>query len=131
YFRYHRYDRIPLFQDIITACNFIIIDEFHYYNPKQLANFLFFMLLSKQCGFVDVSTRRQFCLLTATPTPQVNEYLQRLAFSTDLIDPAHVPPAPPGSTRKVPALAPVHLEIYRADELRRGDQGEVTGLIAL
>ncbi|HEU5375766.1 MAG TPA: type I-D CRISPR-associated helicase Cas3' [Ktedonobacteraceae bacterium] len=131
YFRYHRYDRIPLFQDILTACNFIVIDEFHYYNPKQLANFLFFMLLSKQYGFVDGSTRRQFCLLTATPTPQVSEYLQRLAFSTDLIDPAHVPPAPPGSTRKVPALAPVHLEIYRADELHRGDQGEVTGLIAL
>jgi len=45
YFRYNKYDRIPLFQDIFTLCNYIIIDEFHYYNPKQLANFLLFMRL--------------------------------------------------------------------------------------
>ena len=40
YCLYAQYDRIPLFQDIFTLCNYIIIDEFHYYNPKQLANFL-------------------------------------------------------------------------------------------
>ena len=63
FFCYHKHDRIPLFQDMLTQFNFIIIDEFHYYNSKQFANFLFFMSLSKHYGF----TNRQFCLLTATP----------------------------------------------------------------
>jgi CRISPR-associated endonuclease/helicase Cas3 len=131
YFRYHRNDRIPLFQDIFTLCNYIIIDEFHYYNPKQLANFLFFMYLSKKQGFVDGSTKRQFCLLTATPSHQVDEYLQRLSLSIDSINPATVTSAQTGQTQQVPALASVQLEIYSIDELKSGDSGEVNGLIAL
>lgn len=131
YFRYHRNDRIPLFQDIFTLCNYIIIDEFHYYNPKQLANFLFFMRLSKELGFVDGSTQRQFCLLTATPSQKVDEYLGKLSFPTERIDPASVVPAGVGQTNKIPALAPVELEVYSIDELKKGDQGEVDGLIAL
>jgi CRISPR-associated endonuclease/helicase Cas3 len=131
YFRYCKNDRIPLFQDIFILCNYIIIDEFHYYDPKQLANFLFFMYLSKQQGFVDGSTKRQFCLLTATPSQKVDEYLHRLALSIDRIDPATVTPAQPGQTRQVPALAPVQLEVYSIDELKGGDSGEVDGLLAL
>ncbi len=131
YFRYNKYDRIPLFQDIFTLCNYIIIDEFHYYNPKQLANFLFFMRLSKELGYVDGSTQRQFCLLTATPSQKVDEYLRKLSFPIDRIDPVIVVLAEDGQTHKVRALAPVHLEIYSIDELKRGDQGEVDGLIAL
>lgn len=132
YFLYNRNDRIPLFQDILALCNYIIIDEFHYYNPKQLANFLFFMRLSKELGYVDSNTKRQFCLLTATPSQKVDEYLTRLSFPIDRIDPATVvPPAEPEMTRKVRALAPVHLEIYSVDELKQDNQGEAEGLIAL
>src|SRR5712692_3297689 len=133
YFRYHKNDRIPLFQDIFTLCNYIIIDEFHYYNPKQLASFLFFMKLSKEKYFVDGSTKRQFCLLTATPSEKVDEYLRRLSLTAvpDIIDPRTVSPADTGQTRKVPALAPVYLEVYSIDELKGGDQGEVDGLISL
>lgn len=131
YFRYHKHDRIPLFQDIFTLCNYIIIDEFHYYNPKQLANFLFFMKLSKEKYFVDGSTNRQFCLLTATPGDKVEEYLHRLSLTTERLDPRTIAPAELGQTREVPALSPVHLEVYSIDELKRGDQGEVDGLIAL
>src|SRR5947209_5118025 len=131
YFRYNKNDRIPLFQDIFTLCSYIIIDEFHYYNPKQLANFLFFMRLSKELGYVDSYTRRQFCLLTATPSQKVDEYLGKLAFPIERIDPITVIPAEEGRTHKVRALAPVHLEIYSIDELKRGDQSEVDGLIAL
>jgi len=131
YFRYHKNDRIPLFQDIFTLCNYIIIDEFHYYNPKQLANFLFFMKLSKEKYFVDGSTKRQFCLLTATPSDRVEEYLRRLSLTTEKLDPRTIGPALPRQTREVPALAPVHLEVYSIDELKGGDQGEVDGLIAL
>src|SRR5207245_11765557 len=75
YFCYGRFDRIPLFEDFLAQFNYIIIDEFHYYNPKQFANFLFFMSLSKHYGFLDGSTNRQFCVLTAAPTERVAEYL--------------------------------------------------------
>jgi CRISPR-associated endonuclease/helicase Cas3 len=131
YFRYSRFDRIPLFLDIFTSCNYIIIDEFHYYNPKQFANFLFFMQISKWFGFVDGSPRRQFCLLTATPSGLVDTYLARLGFAIDRIDPATVPPAAPGLTRQVPALAPVQLEIYSRDELPSAGPGEASGFVAL
>src|SRR6266851_9683501 len=131
YFLYDKNDRIPLFQDIFTLCNYIIIDEFHYYNPKQLANFLFFMRLSKHYGYLGKSANRQFCLLTATPSQKVDEYLRKLSFPIDRIDPVIVVLAEDGQTHKVRALAPVHLEIYSIDELKRGDQGEVDGLIAL
>ncbi len=87
YFLYARNDRIPLFQDIFTLCNYIIIDEFHYYNPKQFANFLFFMSLSKHYGFIGGATNRQFCLLTATPGPQVEQYLKRLDIEIGWIQP--------------------------------------------
>ena len=75
YFRYHRLDGWPLFRNFLTLFNYIIIDEFHYYNPKQLANFLFFMSLSKHMGYIEGSTKRQFCILTATPNPDVQTYL--------------------------------------------------------
>ena len=78
YFCYGKHNRIPLFQDFLAQFNYIIIDEFHYYNPKQFANFLFFMSLSKHYGFLDGSTNRQFCLLTATPSERVTEYLRGL-----------------------------------------------------
>jgi CRISPR-associated endonuclease/helicase Cas3 len=131
YFRYNKNDRIPLFQDIFTLCNYIIIDEFHYYNPKQLANFLFFMRLSKELGYVDSYSNRQFCLLTATPSQKVDEYLAKLSFPIDRIDPATVTPVESEKTRKVRALARIHLEIYSMDELKQGNQSEADGLIAL
>ncbi len=113
YFCYGRFDRIPLFQDILTQFNYIIIDEFHYYNPKQFANFLFFMSLSKHYGF----TNRQFCLLTATPSKQVEEYLERLSVSIKWITPDTEETE---QTGEVCALAPVILEIYSVQELQDG-----------
>ena len=113
YFCYGRFDRIPLFQDILTQFNYIIIDEFHYYNPKQFANFLFFMSLSKHYGFTD----RQFCLLTATPSKQVEEYLKRLNVSIRWITPDTEETE---QTSEVCALTPVTLEIYSVQELQDG-----------
>src|SRR6266566_2337049 len=89
YFLYARNDRIPLFQDIFTLCNYIIIDEFHYYNTKQFANFLFFMSLSKHYGFISDSSPsgRQFCILTATPNERVKQYLKGLGVKIGWIEP--------------------------------------------
>ncbi|MDQ2714332.1 MAG: type I-D CRISPR-associated helicase Cas3' [Chloroflexota bacterium] len=113
---YGRNDRIPLFQDILTLCNFIIIDEFHYYDAKQFANFLFFMRLSQHYGF----SGRQFCLLTATPNQRVREYLERLFKKEDIA--WIMPDSEEGfaHTEKAQALAEVTLEVYNEQDLRDG-----------
>jgi CRISPR-associated endonuclease/helicase Cas3 len=120
YFLYARNDRIPLFQDIFTLCNYIIIDEFHYYNPKQFANFLFFMSLSKHYGFIGGATKRQFCLLTATPGLQVEQYLERLGIEIGWIQPEIASAGEIERTDETPALAPVDLEVYSVEEMRDG-----------
>jgi CRISPR-associated endonuclease/helicase Cas3 len=116
YFCYNRFDRIPLFQDILTLFNYIIIDEFHYYNPKQFANFLFFMRLSKHYGF----TERQFCLLTATPGEVVKEYLERLDLPIEWIKPEDEQERPPSHAEETCALAPVTLSLYSEQEMQDG-----------
>lgn len=113
FFCYHKYDRIPLFQDMLTQFNFIIIDEFHYYNSKQFANFLFFMSLSKHYGF----TNRQFCLLTATPDERVKTYLKALDLNINWIMPDTEETE---KVEEVAALAPVTLEVYSEQELQDG-----------
>src|SRR5216683_796392 len=120
YFRYNKYDRIPLFQDIFTLCNYIIIDEFHYYNPKQLANFLFFMSLSRHYGYLGRSANRQFCLLTATPNEKVKQYLEKLNIGIGWIKPENAPADELGQTSETAALTPVQLEIYSVDEMKEG-----------
>src|SRR6266568_8068862 len=120
YFLYAKHYRIPLFQDIFTLCNYIIIDELHYYNPKQLANFLFFMSLSKHYGYFGDATDRQFCLLTATPNKQVEEYLNGLEVNIGWIRPETEIVGEIGKTHETLALAPVHLEVYSVDELKDG-----------
>ncbi len=120
YFLYARNDRIPLFQDIFTLCNYIIIDEFHYYNPKQFANFLFFMSLSKHYGFIGGATNRQFCLLTATPNPKVVAYLKNLGVDIAWIRPETASTGELEQTREIPALTPVDLAVYSVEEVKDG-----------
>lgn len=116
YFAYGKNDRIPLFQDILSLCNYIIIDELHYYNAKQLANFLFFMRLSQHFGYAE----RQFCLLTATPDERVITYLKRLFKEGDI---AWITPESGKSfeqTDQVQALTEIALEVYNEQELQDG-----------
>jgi len=77
FFRYGAHDRLNVFERFLTAFDYIVVDEFHYYNAKQLANFLFAFALFDQFGYFDVQQRR-ICLLSATPAPQVITYLDRL-----------------------------------------------------
>src|SRR3984893_16026670 len=120
YCLYAQYDRIPLFQDIFTLCNYIIIDEFHYYNPKQLANFLFFMGLSKHYGHLEKSANRQICLLTATPNEKVKHYLEKLEIDIGWIEPDNAPAGELGQTGETAALAPVQLDVYSVDDMKEG-----------
>lgn len=72
---YNNLDKANLMDIVITKFNYVIIDEFHYYNSKQLTNFLYFMMLSKELGYFD-GTRR-FCILTATPDKLIEKYLTK------------------------------------------------------
>ena len=76
YHRYHSHDKRNVFEKFLTAFDYIVIDEFHYYDSKQLANFLFFFVISKKWGYFQ--NGRKICLLSATPNTFVLEYLGRV-----------------------------------------------------
>jgi len=130
YLCYNSYDRGSLFNDFFNLFNYVIIDEFHYYDPKQFAAFLFFIKLSQQRGYIDKDRKkRQFCILTATPRPQVKHYLEHLDLPIAWIEPTgqaisseDLPYIEP-----VRALAPLELTIYSTEELQTGEPGEQTG----
>ncbi|MBW9152363.1 type I-D CRISPR-associated helicase Cas3' [Clostridium estertheticum] len=75
YSLYGNNDKGNLMDIVIKKFNYIVIDEFHYYNSKQLANFLFFMILSKEFNYFKYG--RKMCILTATPDALVEQYLKR------------------------------------------------------
>ena len=87
---YSSKDRRNLFQEFLTSFNYIVIDEFHYYNIKQLANFLFFFVICEQFGYFDGT--RKVCLLSATPNDNVLEFLRRTGLRFELIAPDNEPP---------------------------------------
>lgn len=92
FFRYGLHDRINVFEDFLTRFDYIIVDEFHYYNFKQLVSFLFAFALFKQFGYFQAQGRK-ICLLSATPTSQVCTYLDRLFGPRwALISPENEPP---------------------------------------
>lgn len=76
YFRYGSHDQRNVFQRFLTAFDYIVIDEFHYYDSKQLANFLFFFVISQEFGYFQKG--RRICLLSATPNVEVTTYLARV-----------------------------------------------------
>ncbi|MBE3560980.1 MAG: type I-D CRISPR-associated helicase Cas3' [Ktedonobacteraceae bacterium] len=128
---YNSFDRAPLFNDFFRM-NYIIIDEFHYYNPKQFAAFLFFMKLSKERGYIEsIKKQRQFCILTATPDPRVTQYLRQLGVPIDEISPGadQIAPQDLPFVEPVRALTPVQLHVYSTEELRENDLA--SGLLRL
>ena len=86
---YSPLDSANLFRDFLVEFNYIVIDEFHYYNAKQLANFLMFFILSKEYGYFNAG--RKICLLSATPDEKVLNYLDRIGLTYDLISPNNEP----------------------------------------
>jgi CRISPR-associated endonuclease/helicase Cas3 len=122
---YNRFDRGELLTDLLRNFGLVIIDEVHYYSPRQLAAFLFFLKLSAFCGYFSNSdaldSPRQICLLTATPSPAMRRFLEQLRIKTEWIEPQDpVPEAWADKVRPVRALTAVELEIYSAGELGGG-----------
>ena len=78
-------DSANLFRDFLGSFNYIVIDEFHYYNAKQLANFLMFFILSKEYGYFNAG--RKICLLSATPDDELFKYLDKIDLKYEPVSP--------------------------------------------
>lgn len=115
YFQYQRNDQRNVFSAFIGNFHYVVIDEFHYYDNKQFANFLFFFALWKQWNYF--AHGRSICLLSATPRANVNVYLNRL-FNPEhqtLISPDNEPPESAAYPTK-PTLSELRLTIV-ADQI--------------
>lgn len=114
YYRYHSHDTRNIFEKFLTAFDYIIIDEFHYYDSKQLANFLFFFVISKQWGYFQKG--RKVCLLSATPNEFVLECLSRVFTDKEwtLISP-ETEPSESADYPTVPTLTELELDLAETD----------------
>jgi CRISPR-associated endonuclease/helicase Cas3 len=109
YWQFAASDQRNLFAAFVTSFRYVVIDEFHYYTSKQLANFLLFIILSREFGYF-TSNERRFCLLSATPSAEVTLYLDRI-FGTGvwkLVSPDREPPEAQ-QLEQVPVLGPLKL----------------------
>ena len=111
FWQFNASDQRNLFEEFVCKFRYIVIDEFHYYNSKQLANFLFFIILSKELGYFEARDRR-ICLLSATPDDTTRQFLDRIFPDGGwiLISPDNEPPAAAG-LEQTPTLSPLHLRI--------------------
>ena len=73
---YNRIDRRNLFERFLLRFDYVVIDEFHYYSPKQLACFLFFFALCKEWGYFEDG--RRICLLSATPEQEIRDVSRKV-----------------------------------------------------
>ena len=106
---YSPLDSANLFRDFLVEFNYIVIDEFHYYNAKQLANFLMFFILSKEYGYFNAS--RKICLLSATPDEKLLDYLERIGLAYELISPDNEP-IESNDYKKIQTLSELELTIH-------------------
>ena len=109
YSRYSPLDSANLFRDFLVEFNYIVIDEFHYYNAKQLANFLMFFILSKEYGYFNAG--RKICLLSATPDEKVLHYLERIGLTYALIS-LDNEPIESNDYKKIQTLSELELTIH-------------------
>ncbi len=116
---YGRLEERTLMKQFLGGFDYLVIDEFHYYNPKQLANFLFFLSTWRHFGLFESGAK--VCLLSATPNAHVSRYLRQLEQPLQEVGPENEPADP--DAPEVASLAPVELDALSTDEA--GDRGLV------
>ena len=109
YRRYSEKDSANLFRHFLQDFNYIVIDEFHYYDAKQLANFLMFFILSKELGYFD--SGRKVCLLSATPDDKVLAYLDTIGIDYARISPDNEP-VESNRYEKIQTLSELELTVH-------------------
>ncbi len=112
YFQYGRLDQRNMFHEIIQKFRYIVIDEFHYYDSKQFASFLFFFGLWKLWSYFEMQANNRVCLLSATPRRQVYQYLDRVfgQQAWTLIAPDNEPEES-ATLETTPTLTPLHMTV--------------------
>ncbi|MBX7237244.1 MAG: type I-D CRISPR-associated helicase Cas3' [Caldilineales bacterium] len=108
---YNPHDRRNLLEQFLSRFDYVVVDEFHYYNAKQLANFLFFFIIAQEWGYFDQG--RRICLLSATPEEAVAKYLSRVFPKSNAIawiSPGNKP-ADSADCEVTPVLAPLTLTV--------------------
>ena len=110
YSLYSEIDSANLFRDFLVKFNYIVIDEFHYYNAKQLANFLMFFIFSKEYGYFKKAGRK-ICLLSATPDDELFKYLDKIDLKYKLVSPDNES-AESDSYEKVQTLSELELTVH-------------------
>ena len=113
YFRYGAHDQRNVFQKFLTAFDYIVIDEFHYYDSKQLANFMFFFVISQEFGYFEAG--RRICLLSATPNENVLKYLTRVFDDRWTLIAPHNEPAESKGYATMPVLTALDVEVVEAE----------------
>lgn len=109
YSHYSELDSANLFRDFLVKFNYTVIDEFHYYNAKQLANFLMFFIFSKEYGYFNAG--RKICLLSATPDDDLFKYLDKIDLKYKLIS-SNNEPAESDGYEKVQTLSEIELTVH-------------------
>jgi CRISPR-associated endonuclease/helicase Cas3 len=124
YFQYRRNDQRNVFSKVIGNFRYVVIDEFHYYDNKQFANFLFFFAFWKQWNYFEHG--RSICLLSATPRANVYHYLNQLFGSGawTLIAPDNEPPES-AAYATVPTLTELRLTVV-ADQIEKWVAGNLS-----
>jgi CRISPR-associated endonuclease/helicase Cas3 len=110
YFRYGAHDRRNVFQEFLSRFDYIVVDEFHYYDYKQVANFLFAFALFDQLGYFEVRGRK-ICLLSATPGEAVKQYLDQLFGPRWVHIGPNNEPAESEAYERTPTLTPLELRL--------------------
>ncbi|HYN87169.1 MAG TPA: type I-D CRISPR-associated helicase Cas3' [Ardenticatenaceae bacterium] len=112
YFRYGRLDQANVFL-ALTRFDYVVIDEFHYYNAKQFASFLFYFLLVQQFGAFEEGQR--ICLLSATPSETMQRFLERTFGSHwTLLSPSNEP-VESRALRETPALTALEVTVFTGE----------------
>lgn len=114
FYLFNHLDRRNIAEQFIAKFQYIVIDEVHYYDAKQFANLLFFILLSKEFGYfaLDLPERRKICLLTATPDSDFDRFVERLeqeGIKVKRLGPHPVSLNDPLATK---SLAEIELELH-------------------
>lgn len=110
--QYGQHDQRNLFEDFMLRFDYVVIDEFHYYDSKQLANFLFVLAMYDQFGYFDDSYhQRKICLLSATPTNHVCRYLDAIFGNRWTMLAPENEPAESADLETIPSLAPLSLTL--------------------
>ena len=110
---YHPNDRRNLFAALMMRFGYLVVDEVHYYTPKQLACFLFYFAIWKEWGFFQKGGRA--CLLSATPDPLLDTYLRRLFPEPEQVAWVRPGDPPAAACALTPTLAPVTVDIVAGD----------------